>query len=108
MIQNPILPGFCPDPSIIRVEDDYYIANSSFEWWPGVKIYHSKDLKHYEQLPSPLNRLSQLNMIGEGDSCGVWAPCLTYDKGTYYLIYTDVKTFIGMFKDTHNYPLQFK
>lgn len=42
MIQNPILPGFCPDPSIIRVEDDYYIATSSFEWWPGVKIYHSK------------------------------------------------------------------
>ena len=54
MIQNPILPGFCPDPSIIRVGEDYYIANSSFEWWPGVKIYHSKDLKHYEQLPSPL------------------------------------------------------
>ena len=42
MIQNPILPGFCPDPSIIRVGEDYYIANSSFEWWPGVKIYHSK------------------------------------------------------------------
>lgn len=68
MIQNPILPGFCPDPSIIRVGEDYYIANSSFEWWPGVKIYHSKDLKHYEQLPSPLNRMSQLNMVGEGDS----------------------------------------
>ena len=65
MIQNPILPGFCPDPSIIRVGEDYYIANSSFEWWPGVKIYHSKDLKHYEQLPSPLNRMSQLNMVGE-------------------------------------------
>ena len=64
MIQNPILPGFCPDPSIIRVGEDYYIANSSFEWWPGVKIYHSKDLKHYEQLPSPLNRMSQLNMVG--------------------------------------------
>ena len=63
MIQNPILPGFCPDPSIIRVGEDYYIANSSFEWWPGVKIYHSKDLKHYEQLPSPLNRMSQLNML---------------------------------------------
>ena len=66
MIQNPILPGFCPDPSIIRVGDDYYIANSSFEWWPGVKIYHSKDLKHYEQLPSPLTRMSQLNMVGSG------------------------------------------
>ena len=81
MIQNPILPGFCPDPSIIRVGDDYYIANSSFEWWPGVKIYHSKDLKHYEQLPSPLTRMSQLNMVGEPDSCGVWAP----DKVAEYI-----------------------
>lgn len=85
MIQNPILPGFCPDPSIIRVEDDYYIATSSFEWWPGVKIYHSKDLQHYEQLPSPLNRLSQLNMIGEADSCGVMAPDISWDGEYYWL-----------------------
>ena len=92
MIQNPILPGFCPDPSIIRVGEDYYIANSSFEWWPGVKIYHSKDLKHYEQLPSPLNRMSQLNMVGEGDSCGVWAPDISWNGEYFWLIYTDVKT----------------
>lgn len=96
MIQNPILPGFCPDPSIIRVGNDYYIANSSFEWWPGVKIYHSKDLKHYEQLPSPLNRLSQLNMIGEGDSCGVWAPDISWNGEYFWLIYTDVKTRTGV------------
>ena len=95
MIQNPILPGFCPDPSIIRVGEDYYIANSSFEWWPGVKIYHSKDLKHYEQLPSPLNRMSQLNMVGEGDSCGVWAPDISWDGEYFWLIYTDVKTRTG-------------
>ena len=103
MIQNPILPGFCPDPSIIRVGEDYYIANSSFEWWPGVKIYHSKDLKHYEQLPSPLNRMSQLNMVGEGDSCGVWAPDISWDGEYFWLIYTDVKTRTGGLFNTHNY-----
>ena len=103
MIQNPILPGFCPDPSIVRVGEDYYIANSSFEWWPGVKIYHSKDLKHYEQLPSPLNRMSQLNMVGEGDSCGVWAPDISWDGEYFWLIYTDVKTRTGGLFNTHNY-----
>ena len=108
MIQNPILPGFCPDPSIIRVEDDYYIANSSFEWWPGVKIYHSKDLKHYEQLPSPLTRMSQLNMVGEGDSCGVWAPDISWDGEYFWLIYTDVKTRTGGLFNTHNYLVKSK
>ncbi|MCI5650396.1 MAG: glycoside hydrolase family 43 protein [Fusicatenibacter sp.] len=102
-IQNPILRGFHPDPSILRVEEDYYIATSTFEWFPGVQIYHSTDLVHWELIAHPLDRISQLNMLGEGDSCGVWAPCLSYDHGTYYLIYTDVKSFIGMFKDTHNY-----
>lgn len=108
MIQNPILPGFCPDPSIIRVEDDYYIANSSFEWWPGVKIYHSKDLRHYEQLPSPLTRMSQLNMVGEPDSCGVWAPDISWDGEYFWLIYTDVKTRTGGFFNTHNYVVKSK
>lgn len=108
MIQNPILPGFCPDPSIIRVGEDYYIANSSFEWWPGVKIYHSKDLKHYEQLPSPLNRMSQLNMVGEDDSCGVWAPDISWDGEYFWLIYTDVKTRTGGLFNTHNYLVKSK
>lgn len=108
MIQNPILPGFCPDPSIIRVGEDYYIANSSFEWWPSVKIYHSKDLKHYEQLPSPLNRMSQLNMVGEGDSCGVWAPDISWDGEYFWLIYTDVKTRTGGLFNTHNYLVKSK
>ena len=58
-----------------------------------MKIYHSKDLKHYEQLPSPLNRMSQLNMVGEGDSCGVWAPDISWDGEYFWLIYTDVKTY---------------
>ena len=102
-IINPILPGFNPDPSILRVEDDYYIATSTFEWFPGVQIHHSKDLVNWELIAHPLNRISQLNMSGNPSSGGIWAPCLTYDKGTFYLIYTDVKSLYGGFKDTHNY-----
>ena len=76
-IHNPILPGFNPDPSIVRVGDDYYIATSTFEWFPGVQIHHSRDLVHWRLLTRPLSRASQLNMLGDPDSCGIWAPCLT-------------------------------
>ena len=55
MIQNPILRGFNPDPSIVRVGDDYYIATSTFEWFPGVQIHHSRDLVHWRLLTRPLN-----------------------------------------------------
>ena len=103
MIQNPILRGFCPDPSIIRAGEDYYIATSTFEWWPGVKLFHSRDLKHWEQISSPLRRESQLNMIGDPASGGVWAPCLSYDGEYFYLVYTDVKTKKGRYYNTHNY-----
>jgi hypothetical protein len=77
-IRNPILPGFNPDPSIVRVGDDYYIATSTFEWFPGVQIHHSRDLANWRFLTRPLRRASQLNMLGDPDSCGVWAPCLTH------------------------------
>ncbi len=102
-IKNPILPGFNPDPSIIRVGDDYYIATSTFEWFPGVQIHHSKDLVNWKLITRPLNRTSQLNMSGNPNSGGVWAPCLSYHDGTFYLIYTDVKTHRTIYKDAHNY-----
>ncbi|MRH42773.1 family 43 glycosylhydrolase [Aquibacillus halophilus] len=102
-IINPVLPGYHPDPSILRVEDDYYIAVSTFEWFPGVQIYHSKDMVNWRLLTYPLTRTSQLNMIGNPNSGGVWAPALSYSDGLYYLIYTDVKSRMGAFKDTHNY-----
>lgn len=102
-IQNPILRGFHPDPSIVRVGDDYYIATSTFEWFPGVQIHHSRDLVHWRLIGHPLTRASQLDMLGNPGSCGVWAPCLSYDNGIFYLIYTDVKSRRGAFKDTHNY-----
>jgi xylan 1,4-beta-xylosidase len=93
IITNPILRGFNPDPSIIRVRDDYYIATSTFEWYPGVQIHHSRDLIHWRLLTRPLRRAGQLNLLGDPDSCGVWAPCLSYADGLFYLIYTDVKRY---------------
>ena len=93
IIRNPILPGFNPDPSIVRVGDDYYIATSTFEWFPGVQIHHSRDLVNWRLLTRPLRRASQLDMRGDPDSCGVWAPCLTYADGLFHLIYTDVKRY---------------
>lgn len=103
IVTNPILRGFNPDPSIIRVNEDYYIATSTFEWFPGVQIHHSKDLVHWQLITRPLNRLSQLDMKGVPDSCGVWAPCLSYDNGIFYLVYSNVKSFSGVWKDTPNY-----
>lgn len=102
-ITNPILPGFNPDPSILRVGDDYYIATSTFEWFPGVQIHHSRDLANWELVTRPLNRKTQLDMRGDPDSCGVWAPCLTHDGEKFWLVYTDVKRKDGSFKDAHNY-----
>ena len=111
-IRNPILPGFNPDPSIVRVGDDYYIATSTFEWFPGVQIHHSRDLVHWRLLTRPLSRPSQLNMLGDPDSCGIWAPCLTHAGGLFYLIYTDVKRYGrtsqagaagASLRDFHNY-----
>ncbi|MER2009844.1 MAG: glycoside hydrolase family 43 protein [Psychrobacillus sp.] len=102
-IRNPILPGFNPDPSICRVGEDYYIAVSTFEWFPGVGIYHSKDLKNWRLASRPLNRLSQLNMMGNPNSGGVWAPALSYSDGHFWLIFTDVKVTEGQWKDCHNY-----
>ncbi len=102
-IRNPILPGFNPDPSIVRVGDDYYIATSTFEWYPGVQIHHSRDLRNWRLVKRPLDRASQLDMRGDPDSGGIWAPCLTYVDGLFWLIYTDVKRRDGAWKDSHNY-----
>lgn len=100
---NPILPGFNPDPSIVRVGENYYIAVSTFEWYPGVQIFHSKDLVNWKLAHRPLNRSDLLDMTGVPDSCGIWAPCLSYSNEKFYLIYTNVKRFDGNFKDAPNY-----
>jgi len=104
-IHNPVLPGFNPDPSFVRVGEDYYIANSTFEWFPGVQIHHSRDLVHWRLIGHALTRPSQLDLKGIVDSAGVWAPSLSHHDGRFWLIYTNVKT-VGMgrpFKDIKIY-----
>ena len=102
-IKNPILTGFHPDPSIIRVHNTYYIANSTFEWFPGVRLHQSTDLVHWTQVPSPLASTRLVNMIGDPASGGVWAPDLSYADGKFWLVYSDVKSVQGPFKDLQNY-----
>jgi len=106
MIQahNPILTGFNPDPSICRVGEDYYIATSTFEWFPGVQIHHSRDLANWRLLGRALDRVSQLDMRGCQNSGGIWAPCLTHADGKFWLVYTNVHHHMGgVVMDTPNY-----
>ena len=92
VIRNPILRGFHPDPCICRKGDDFYIANSSFQWWPGVPISHSRDLVHWELVGYGLTRRSQLDLLRIPDSGGIWAPALSYCQADdlFYLVYTNV------------------
>lgn len=86
--RNPILPGFYPDPSICRVGEDYYLINSTFEYFPGLPIFHSRDLVHWRQIGHVLDRPSQLNLDGILPSRGLWAPTIRYREGTFYVINT--------------------
>jgi xylan 1,4-beta-xylosidase len=104
MIRNPILTGFNPDPSICRVGDDFYVVTSTFEWFPGVQIHHSRDLANWRLLSRALDRVSQLDMRGCQNSGGIWAPCLTYADGKFWLLYTNVHHHMaGIVMDTPNY-----
>lgn len=103
MIRNPILPGFNPDPSICTVDGVHYIATSTFEWYPGVQIHRSRDLVNWDLAARPLNRAALLDMRGNPDSGGIWAPCLSHDGYLFWLVYTDVKRLSGSMKDAHNY-----
>ncbi len=111
-LRNPILRGFNPDPSIVRVGEDYYVATSTFEWYPGVQIHRSRDLVDWTFVGRPLARASQLDMRGNPDSCGVWAPDLSHADGRFHLIYSDVKRYGqttvdgargASLRDFHNY-----
>lgn len=101
-VNNPVLTGFHADPAMIKVGEYFIIANSTFEYYPGVELSRSKDLVNWESLPSPLSSTKYLNMAGEKAHCGIWAPCLTYSDGLFWLLYTDVKN-SGAWKDTPNY-----
>src|SRR5512144_1142742 len=85
---NPILSGFYPDPSICRVGEDYYLVTSTFEYFPGLPIFHSRDLVHWHQLGHVLDGPSQLPLDGVYASRGLYAPTIRYNEGTFYVINT--------------------
>jgi alpha-N-arabinofuranosidase len=94
---NPIIPGFYPDPSICRVGKDYYLATSTFEYFPGVPIFHSRDLVNWRQIGHCLTRASQLNLEKAKPSAGIYAPTLRYHGGLFYMVVMNVsigRTFI--------------
>lgn len=80
-LKNPLLPGFYPDPSICRVGDDYYMVTSSFSYFPGVPIFHSRDLAHWEQIGHVLDRPEQLVLSPNQISGGIYAPTIRYHDG---------------------------
>ncbi|MDF2904735.1 MAG: xylB3 [Herbinix sp.] len=89
-VPNPILPGFYPDPSICRVGKDYYMVNSTFAYFPGVPIFHSRDLVHWKQIGNVLDRQEQIDLTDATHSGGIYAPTIRHHKGTYYVITTNV------------------
>ena len=88
--ENPVIPGFHPDPSICRVGEDFYLVTSSFEYFPGVPVFHSRDLVHWRQIGHCLTRRSQLELEGVGASHGIFAPTIRYHDGLFYMTTTNV------------------
>ncbi len=105
MIHNPVLPGFNPDPCICRRGGDFYLAVSSFEWFPGVPVYHSKDLKHWELYANALTDPHTVDLRGLPSAKGIWAPCLTYcrEDDLFYLVYGIMHSMNARYFDISNY-----
>lgn len=89
-LSNPIIPGFHPDPSICRVGQDYFLVTSSFEYAPGVPLFHSRDLVHWRQIGHCLDRPSQLPLDGVRPSGGIYAPTIRHHDGVFYMVTTNV------------------
>ncbi|HET9915345.1 MAG TPA: glycoside hydrolase family 43 protein [Anaerolineales bacterium] len=106
VFHNPILSGFYPDPSVCRVGDDYYLVTSTFEYFPGLPVFHSRDLVHWHQIGHVLDRPSQLPLDEIRPSGGLYAPTIRYFNGTFYVINTlvDGKTKSGNFIVTATDP----
>ncbi|MCC6974027.1 MAG: glycoside hydrolase family 43 protein [Anaerolineae bacterium] len=102
--RNPILSGMYPDPSICRVEDEFYLVTSTFCYFPGVPIFHSRDLIHWRQIGHCLNRDSQLNLKGKHSAHGIYAPTIRYHEGTFYMVTTLVGEHGGNFYVTTDDP----
>jgi len=100
---NPVVKGFSPDPSVCRVGEDYYLVTSSFQYFPGVPIYHSKDLVNWKQIGHVLTRESQLQLEGANSSQGIYAPTIRHHNGKFYMITTNTSS-LGNFIVTAEDP----
>ena len=85
--RNPVLPGFFPDPSVVRVGADYYLINSTFQYFPAIVISHSRDLVHWRQIGHVFTNPEELDLTGYLDGCGIWAPDISYHDGHFYIFY---------------------
>lgn len=105
MIQNPIFPGFNPDPCICKKGEDYYVAVSTFEWLPGIPVYHSRDLKNWELLTHVLTDDTEVDLRKLPSAKGIWAPCLTYcgEEGLFYVVYGIMNSMNARYFDVDNY-----
>ena len=110
MILNPILPGFNPDPCICRKGDDYYLAVSTFEWFPGIPVYHSKDLKHWELYTHILTDDEAVDLKKLPSAKGIWAPCLTYceEEDMFYVVYGVMNSMNARYFDVDNFLVKSK
>ncbi|MCD7917061.1 MAG: glycoside hydrolase family 43 protein [Clostridiales bacterium] len=108
MIQNPIFKGFNPDPCICRKGDDYYVAVSSFEWMPGIPVYHSRDLKNWELYTHVLTDDTKPNLTRLPSAKGIWAPCLTYCEAEdmFYVVYGVMNSMNARYFDVNNYVIK--
>lgn len=88
--KNPIIRGFHPDPSICKVDNDYFLVTSSFEYLPGVPLFHSKNLINWKQIGHCLTRKSQIDLRNSKCSGGIFAPTIRYHQGTFYMITTNI------------------
>ena len=86
--RNPVLPGFHADPSVCRAGDDFYLVNSTFQYFPGVPVFHSKDLVNWEQVGNCLTRPSQVDLKGTDGNSGIYAPTIRYNNGRFYMVTT--------------------
>ncbi|HEX7692722.1 MAG TPA: glycoside hydrolase family 43 protein [Sediminibacterium sp.] len=87
---NPILSGFYPDPSIVQAGKDYYLINSTFSYFPGIPVFHSRDLKNWKQIGNVISRTSQMDFMGERMTRGLFAPSISYSNGNFYVTCTDI------------------
>ena len=110
MLKNPILPGFHPDPCICKAGDDYYMAVSTFEWMPGIPIYHSKDLKNWELYTHVLTDDETVDLKKLPSAKGIWAPCLTYceEESLFYVVYGVMNSMNARYFDVDNFVITAK